>query len=76
MIDFRWYEELKLQYEQEKTKLRENIETQAKLVEGLEKKIAQHSKEKEELDNMIKQFEKQIKSVALLLFLRILEFFF
>jgi uncharacterized FlaG/YvyC family protein len=76
MIDFRWYEELKLQYEQEKTKLRENIETQAKLVEDLEKKIAQHSKEKEELDNMIKQFEKQIKSVALLLFLRILEFFF
>ncbi|KAJ3638921.1 hypothetical protein MTP99_002249 [Tenebrio molitor] len=57
----KWYEELKLQYEQEKTKLRENIETQAKLVEDLEKKIAQHSKEKEELDNMIKQFEKQIK---------------
>ncbi|XP_063905027.1 protein Cep89 homolog isoform X2 [Zophobas morio] len=57
----KWYEELKLQYDQEKLKLKENIESQAKAIDDLEKKIAQHTKEKEELDNTIKHLEKQIK---------------
>ncbi|RZB38643.1 Cep89 -like, partial [Asbolus verrucosus] len=57
----KWYEELKLQYEQEKAKLKDNIENQAKLIEEFQKKIALLSKDKEELDNTIKQLEKQIK---------------
>ncbi|XP_044264556.1 protein Cep89 homolog [Tribolium madens] len=57
----KWYEELKHQYEQEKIKLKENIEVQAKQIEDFEKKISQNLKEKEELENMVKHLEKQIK---------------
>lgn len=58
---FRLYEELKMQYEQEKLKLKENIESQNKIIEELQKKISHQLREKDELENRIKHLEKQIK---------------
>lgn len=66
---FRWYEELKVQYEQEKMKLKENLEIQVKQIEELEKKVSHNLKEKEEFENTIKQLEKQIKFVYFNFFL-------
>lgn len=51
---FRWYEELKVQYESEKVKLKENAESQVKIATELNEK-------KRELEGRIGQLEKHVK---------------
>lgn len=58
---FRLYEELKVQYEHEKSKLKQNIEEQVIIVNDLRTTLSVQLKEKEEMKYKIVQLEKQIQ---------------
>ncbi|KAJ8936623.1 hypothetical protein NQ314_012238 [Rhamnusium bicolor] len=59
----KWYEELKLQYENEKQKLKENIDTQAKTIGQLNSEITGLRNVKVALETKITQLEKHIKKM-------------
>lgn len=58
---FRWYEELKTQYEGEKSKLEGIIASQTKSINELNDKIQSAKKYKEVLDEKIVKLEKELK---------------
>lgn len=66
---FRWYEELKAKYEFEKSKLLENKDALQKDITKLNEKISIISSEKQDLENKVKQTEKQVKYVIAIIFL-------
>lgn len=59
----RWYEELKAQYELEKTKLSDNASALKIEIKDLSDKISTLNADKSELDTKLKSMEKQMKSV-------------
>lgn len=62
---FRWYEELKTQYEGEKSKLEGIIASQTKSINELNDKIQSARKCKEVLEEKIVKLEKEVKWVVL-----------
>lgn len=61
ILNSRWYEELKHQYEQEKIKMKENISQLNFQLDEMREKIGNLNKEKADLEVKIKGAEKQIK---------------
>ncbi|XP_072387038.1 centrosomal protein of 89 kDa-like isoform X1 [Diabrotica undecimpunctata] len=59
----KWYEELKIQYEQEKEKLLKSIETHNKTIEDLNKEIASNAVTKQKLENSVSHLEKHVKKL-------------
>ncbi|KAL3287981.1 hypothetical protein HHI36_002435 [Cryptolaemus montrouzieri] len=57
----KWYEELKIQYEKEKEKLKQNYEIQTQQIAELNLKINSIQQQKQERDEKIKQLEKHIR---------------
>ncbi|CAH1162877.1 unnamed protein product [Phaedon cochleariae] len=59
----KWYEELKVQYENEKAKLLKNIESHSKLIEELNKDIVLHKGARDTLELKTVQMEEHIKKL-------------
>ncbi|XP_074029575.1 centrosomal protein 89kDa [Leptinotarsa decemlineata] len=59
----KWYEELKLQYENEKDKLLKRIESQTRTIEELNKEIIKHRNTKDGLEAKVVQLDKHIKKL-------------